>query len=190
MDGDTWSGYVAARTEWLAQRATQPGAFAESPAETSWNLSRSIPLPTLGTIPILVLPLRIHLASGPEFGCSLTEDEVNFHVVPMMNEYWAQAGIEWTLECVRAMEWPADPDGTRSSLADARNGIWNLRRDPSTGKMAGKDVRRELFLGCLLRGFREAVDAYDVHVFDFIGEESQGDTIRITGSQHYFSLAF
>jgi hypothetical protein len=180
---DAWSAYVAARDQWLAQRRLQPGAFA-SPAETYYNLSCCVPLP-LDAIPILVLPLRVHLARGPEFGCTLTEDDLNFQIVPLMNEYWAQARIEWTLESVESASWPEDmelvdaegTEGVRRSLGEVRSGIWNLKRDPETGKMAGKGLRRDLFLGCLLKGFRERADMYDVHVFDFIGEESQGEWV-------------
>lgn len=95
-------------------------------------------------------------------------------IVPEVNRYWEQAAIEWNLVEVIPLEWPDDPDGTRNSLLEARRDIQKLTRDHDTGMMTNKDLRRKIFLEKLIPTVVNDRSTYDVYMFDFIGEESQG----------------
>ena len=127
----------------------------------------------------MVLPLRIHIAQGPEFGCTLTKIECHTHLVPSMNEFWSQASIQWNLVDVCEKSWSNDEDGSRSTLECICERIWSLQRDNDTGKMANKEGRREVFLDGLLSGYENDKNTFDLYVFDFIGQESQGTLFGI-----------
>lgn len=174
----TWETYCDAVKCWNEASQTIPGAFSYSVSERMWALSRSCPLPDASTIPIITLPLRLHLVQGPELGCSLTWEQCFLELVPMMNNYWRQAGIEWDLIEVLSKDWPNDADGGRSLLEQARHDINKLARDPETGMMAGKDRRRAIFLDKLIPEALQQRSTYDVYMFDFIGNGSQGKHTR------------
>jgi len=72
-------------------------------------------------MPILTLPLRIHLIRSDELGCS---PDLNVSSIPLivdeMNTYWKQAGIRFRLMCERTTQTPDDrPFDTPTDTADA-----------------------------------------------------------------------
>jgi hypothetical protein len=172
-----WDEYLAAVDAWLRSKITTPGAFALTSVDKMWEMQKCIPLPSISSAPILRLPLRFHLAQGPEFGCSVTSEQLCNELIPQMNKYWAQAAIQWDLVEVLPKVWPDDPDGSRTSLQAARQDMQQLVRDPETGKMTNKGIRRKLFLEQLIPEATSHTDTYDVYLFDFIGEGSQGKAI-------------
>lgn len=95
-------------------------------------------------------------------------------MIEMMNEYWKQAKIEWYLEEILYMNIKSDTKMDENSLLEVRNQIWSLHRDPNTGKMKNKEIRRQLFLDKLMEGYQSDLNTFDVYVFEFIGKESQG----------------
>jgi hypothetical protein len=170
----SWTEYCEAVDSWKAARQSMPGEFSCSVPERMWRLNNTCPLPDLTVVPTLTLPLRIHLAKGPELGCTLTWEECFTELVPLMNSYWKQAGIEWDLVEVLPEEWTDDADGGRASIEQARRDIYSLSRDPATGMMAGKGFRRSLFLDRLIPEALQECNTYDIYMFDFVGNESQG----------------
>jgi hypothetical protein len=169
-----WEQYVTAVDSWRRTINSVPGAFASTNADSMWELQKNIPFPSSSAVPTLRLPLCFHLARGPEFGCSLTEDQLRNELIPEMNRYWAQAAIQWDLVDVIPAEWANDADGSRRSLEIARQDMQQLVRDPETGKMTNKGIRRKLFLEQLIPEASTRTNTYDVYLFDFIGEGSQG----------------
>lgn len=170
----TWHEYSENVGAWKTARKAIPGEFSCGLDERMWMLAKECPLPELSVMPVLILPLRIHLVRGLELGCSLTLEECFNQLVPSMNQYWKQAGIEWNLIEVVNKEWPDDINGSRVLLNQARCGIHGLCRDPNTGMMAEKGFRRKLFLEHLIPEALQDRATYDVYIFDFIGNESQG----------------
>jgi hypothetical protein len=59
-----------------------PGEFSCSLPERMWRLNNTCPLPDLTVVPTLTLPLRIHLAKGPELGCTLLGKSVLQNLCP------------------------------------------------------------------------------------------------------------
>ena len=173
MQYNNHSEYQQLRQIWLGERRSQPGTFSCSEEETMWLLCRSIPLPHPSELPILRLPLVIHLAVGEEFGCTITQTECVEILVPQMNMFWCQASIQWDLIEVKLLQWDNDAD-SRSNLYTARENIGKLTRDRSTGMMTNKDLRKRTFLENLIPKSKYDTSTFDVYIFDFIGHESQG----------------
>lgn len=161
---------------WKKSRLEVPGSFSDAAEERFWQLARAVPLPDQRSFTTLALPLRIHLARGSELGCDMSEEDCRVIVIAM-NIYWQQAGIVWELLEVKLAEWQDDHDGSRSSVLTAREAIWSLSRDKNTGAMMNKGFRKNLFLRNLLPNAVNDIDTFDVHLFDFIGHESQGTCI-------------
>lgn len=166
-----WENYVSAVMVWKRSRAAIVGSFAEPARERCWSLCKEICLPDASCFPILILPLRIHLARGDELGCALDPETCRDQLLPIVNSYWEQAGIQWMLNDVVEKHWSDDGSIDMTAL---RTQIWSLNRDPATGMMADKDVRRKIFLENLLPDHHLRMDTYDVYFFDLVGQQSQG----------------
>ena len=170
-----WQSYSSMVKTWLDKRICRPGVFAEPLSEQMWQQSCNIPIPNTELLPLLILPLRIHLSQGCEFGCNLSDDECRNILLPLLNNFWIQAGIQWELVEIAAKKWPNDSDGSRDKLLQLRDKIWSLHRDNETGMMADKNVRKDIFLDNLLSDYVDYTKSYDVYMFDFIGDGSQGE---------------
>lgn len=59
-----WKLYSEAAESWLIVQNNRVGFFAETINEKYYLLSCEIPLPHLDDIPMILLPLRFHLAMG------------------------------------------------------------------------------------------------------------------------------
>jgi hypothetical protein len=164
---------------WLASRNRMPGAFAETVEEKFWSLSKEISLPSVDDIEILILPLRIHLVQGEEFGCSLTKKECQEQLCSSLNEYWWPAGIVWDIVDVPMKEIVDTSESSTYGMSKSilREHVWNLKRSKETQQMANKEFRRTIFLGNLIPEHQHSLNTYDIYMFDFIGHESQGSTL-------------
>ena len=180
QDKPSTEEYSKQLREWYKKKNNFPGAFRMDIAEAMWAQCKGVQIPLVSELPVLTLPLRIHLAQGPELGCSITMEECFTELVPIMNEFWTQAGIVWDLIEVAPVQWPNDVDGSRKTIECARKQITLLVRDHSTGKMTNKDLRRSIFIDTLIPNAALSKETYDVYMFDVIGEESQGDTLLIS----------
>lgn len=172
-DSHEWQAYLEEVAQWNTSRLDVPGSFSVCIEEKFWQQTSTVPLPDQRLFTTLTLPLRIHLARGSELGCDISERDCRV-IVDAMNVYWLQAGIVWELLEVTSTEWSDDRDGTRSSIVAARDDIWGLKRDKNTGAMMNKGFRRDLYLQKLLPDAEKETDTFDVYVFDFIGQQSQG----------------
>lgn len=170
-----WLNYERYIQEWTIKSSeTNPGHFSENKAYIFWQISNQIPLPDVK--PTLTLPLRFHLCRDSEqqtekiFGCKLSVDDC-ITMVPIINYFWTMAGIQFSLIGVYEECWE---DLTPGTLANIHEQICSLSRNPQTGQMQNKDLRRKLFLEKLIPHHHTLSDAFDVYMFDFIGQESQG----------------
>lgn len=172
----TWSAYLELVEKWSIKRSHRPGTFSHSLPEKYWQLSQDVPLPRAMDLPTITLPLRLHLSRGEELGCNLSVEQAQC-LVPVINTFWTQAGIQWELIDITCMTWPTtvvSADGEPNLLEFIKKRIWMLQRDPTTGKMAGKDIRRSVFLDTLIREHTTNKYTFDIHIFDYIGQKSQG----------------
>ena len=61
---NNWDVYSENVNDWFLNRSNQVGSFADDQNEKYYLLSCDIPLPNLQDIPLILLPLRFHLARG------------------------------------------------------------------------------------------------------------------------------
>lgn len=148
---------------------SQPGAFAKDSSYNFWKISSEITFP-YASPPTIKLPLRIHLAGGSILGCSITQNDCFDQIIHVVNKLWSQAGIEWELVEVMPLKWDIDD----VQLERLKSEIWSLHRDPTTGMMTGKEKRRNIFLNNLIKEHTQFNRSFDIFMFDFIGQESQG----------------
>jgi len=136
--------------------SSDPGYFAKSLPERHYELCRKFPLPTIrADLPLIVLPLRVHLVKSPILGCSdsLTANSIQTIVRTMNETYWepqanirfgVDVGMDFDLveECVCPLDTAVQED-LRFFLDH------KLRRGPN-GKMMHKAERKSRLLGVLL----------------------------------------
>ena len=131
-------------------------------------------------MPLIVLPLRIHLLRSKELGCSsdLNNDAMQC-IVLEMNKYWKQAGIQFHLSPTDNGVVDHDMDQILSDdvCKEGKHFIMNgLTRGPD-GRMQNREKRKDFYHNVLLQplGFREAkFTSYDVYFLDMTGNGSQG----------------
>lgn len=172
MERGDWTEFENAVSSWRREQSCVVGNFATSPTEMFYKISCSVTMPPICMAPILRLPLRIHIARGDLLGSSLTATECHDIILPRINELWAQAGICFAIVDVVDHRWADNVNSI--PLVTLKDRIWGLCRDPATGKMAGKAERREIFLDHLIGNGHETPNTYDIWVFDFVGQQSQG----------------
>jgi len=161
---------------------SDPGYFAKDPAQKHYELCRAVPL-RKGAMPLLVLPLRIHLIQSEWLGCSssLNEDSIK-PMVDKLNRFWAQARIRFDLVLIETRECPLSRKAQEELKAFLKH---KLRRGPD-GRMMHKAERREKFVDVLLHSFDYSNTThnnsnsnslcchYDIWFMDMVGHQSQG----------------
>jgi hypothetical protein len=170
----SWAAFESAVGGSLEENRRAAGSFALSRDEALWAASRGHPQPAPGCAapPLLVVPLRFHIARGPGVGTDLTAAQCAEGILPRVNELWYQAGIQFELVEIVDHTWA---EAIRdASVESIREQIWGLCRDPATGRMMGKEIRKNIFMNYLIGPENLNSSTYDVWFFDFIGKQSQG----------------
>lgn len=158
-----------------AKIVSDPGYFAKDPAQKHYELCLACPL-IRQSMPLLVLPLRIHLIQSPWLGCSESlNPETMKSICHDLNRYWAQAGIFFDLVSVENHECQL-PHKTQENLKDFIQ--HKLKRGPD-GRMMHKAERKQMFVDVLLNSFAQNTTAsygchYDIWFMDMVGHQSQG----------------
>ena len=165
---ECWEEYDQFVEEELSKKSEEVGGFASSPDETFWNIVCKGPMPVVSKAPLLILPLHIHLARGERIGCDLSEEQCIEKIGKQVNQFWCLARIEFNIVNVTEHEWQLE------ELDTIVDDIWNLKRDPKSGKMSGKGKRKSIFLDKLINKDYISPKTFDVWLFDFIGWGSQG----------------
>ena len=154
---------------------SNPGYFAKDSAQKHYELCLACPLQNY-LMPLLVLPLQIHLIQSPWLGCSESlNPETMKSICQDLNRYWAQACIFFDLVSVERYECQLP----RKIQEDLKDFIQNkLRRGPD-GRMMHKAERRQIFVDLLLNSFAESKTTsygchYDIWFMDMVGHQSQG----------------
>jgi hypothetical protein len=95
-----WTKYQSAALEHRESCCTRPEYFSLPPEERFYQQCLACPLDesTRSQMPLLLLPIRIHLLRCKELGRSsdLNKESIQ-HIVGEMNRYWEQAGIQFEL---------------------------------------------------------------------------------------------
>mmetsp|Transcript_28788 Transcript_28788/g.59079 ORF Transcript_28788/g.59079 Transcript_28788/m.59079 type:complete len:342 (+) Transcript_28788:24-1049(+) len=123
-DTHPWRTYqTSIQQHCRSQSSSLPGLFSVPLEEKYHRQCQACPLTDQirRHMPILTLPLRIHLIRSDELGCS---PDLNVSSIPLivdeMNTYWKQAGIRFRLMCERTTQTPDDrPFDTPTDTADA-----------------------------------------------------------------------
>lgn len=123
-----------------------------------------------------VLPVKFHLMqdvpmefNGQQMNVWVTEGDIRGQVIKEVNRIWQQADIKWEIEDVVA-ELSADiPD-----KAEQLQFVTNTKRD-ERGK---SDKSRLPVLYSLIDKSQHSDTAYNVYIFPFIGQGSQGHASR------------
>lgn len=171
-DWKDYDRFVASHIDRSVRQSNVEGSVV-SEEELCWSAVLQRDMPRIEDAPPIVLPLHIHLSRGSHLGCELSIEECREEIVPRLNEIWRSvANISFDLVTVSEHEWPEEVSGT--SQGELRRQIWNLSRDRASGKMNGKDVRRDIFINKLIGQANINPTTYDVWIFDFIGMKSQG----------------
>lgn len=172
-DGGAWKQYCSELNRRM-QRLSElcPGGFALSAEEKAYRACRGCPVPR-EHLPMVKLPLRFVLVRDQLIGCTISSADTAV-LVCELNQYWKQAGITFipTSEPVEVFF----PDGTAhgKAVCDLKDSIWSLCRGED-GKMTGKGLRKEVFLGHLMKDPPfDAHSAFNIWIFDFLGHGSQG----------------
>lgn len=153
------------------------GGFSVSRDEQIYTACKDLIYPAKAP-PLFILPLRIHIARGPLIGTTITAEECSNTLLPRLNELWRQAGIIFDLVEVMEHSWPRKDNLIDVSAVHGK--ILSLCRDPSSGKMTGKKLRRDIFLGQLIGDDHLSPCTFDIWFFDMIGMDSQGCCIDRT----------
>jgi len=176
---EAWEEYCRNVQKYQKGRKTlsKVGLFSKSIEQRFYDQCCQCPIPPLALqqIPILKLPLRIHLArtdTSDDIGCShaLKEHSVRT-IVDQMNEYWVQAGIFFHLAQIQEYQPIRTSTSTTKPLSlNERRFIQSYLTE--TFKR-GDRQHRNLFLSTLLPHTLHN-DAYDIYFFDNIGNTLQG----------------
>jgi hypothetical protein len=169
---EEWISYDSFITAQLAENDSKVGGFAIPLEEFYWNILSKAAMPRIEDARLLTLPLHIHLIRGKELGSDITFEECYNILGPQLNSFWALANISFDIVNVTEHDWPEEIKG--KTQTDIKSQIWDLARDPATGRMAGKDTRREIFLTQLIGSSNLSPASYDIWLFDLIGQASQG----------------
>eukprot|EP01082_Thalassiosira_pseudonana_P016106 g13848.t1 g13848 contig9:593107-594069(-) len=164
--------------------ATSPDWFSLSPEEQFHRQCIACPLTNevRCQMPLITLPLRVHLIRSEELGCSTDLNcESMKQIVREMNTYWLQAGIQFQLSNVGnesdgILENNLDNLIPQNVRRETRQFIINgLTRGPD-GRMQNREKRQRVYTNTLLRplNFHNDTQTYDVYFFDMIGSGSQG----------------
>jgi hypothetical protein len=102
----------------------------------------------------------------------LSEADCRDKLLPVINDLWVQAGIGF--EIIEVVEHNWDDIIDPNELNKIKSVIWSLERDPDTGMMTGKNIRKQTFVDSLMTPDGLHPESYDIWVFDFVGKESQG----------------
>ena len=186
-----------------AKMSSDPGYFAKNAAQRHYELCQACPLPpdTSSVLPLLVLPLRIHLIRSPVLGCS---DSLNTEtILPIVEQintlFWEpRARIRFDLVCRAAEERECElPTKVQEELNFFLR--HKLRRG-TDGRMMHKSERRTKFVHVLLSSFdykqkqnnptsnnnnnnnnsnnndntNNKLPSYDIWFMDMTGHQSQG----------------
>lgn len=166
-----WSIYQNTVNSNLIVNASKVGDFSLSRDERFWAACREVLVPTERP-PLITLPLTVHVARGDGIGANISADECICVLLPLVNQLWSPAGIQFELNGVLCHDWSDNSPPLDIELILSQ--IKSLCRDHSTGRMTGKDLRRSIFMDQLIGRHRLRPDSYDVWFFDMIGMESQG----------------
>jgi hypothetical protein len=175
-----WREYQSAVIQHRELCCTRPDYFSLSQEERFYQECLACPLKELtrSEMPLLVLPLRIHLLRSKELGCSsdLNKDSIQC-IVREMNQYWKQAGIQFHLSATDGvLEHDMDQKLSDDVCKEAKHFIFNgLTRGPD-GRMQNREKRKEFYHNILLHplNFRDDFSTYDVYFLLMTGNGSQG----------------
>lgn len=190
-----WQTYQAAiKQHHQLISCNTPGFFSLPPEEKFHRQCQRCPLTTeiCSQMPLITLPLRIHLIRSEELGCShdLNADSVKL-IVDKMNTYWKQSAIQFQLshdnnDTTKNCNSSSNNDGVMERHIDeivpqetrqkARHFIKHGLTRGRDGKMQNKDQRRLVFLDVILNtlNYRSNLQSYDLYFMDIIGMGSQG----------------
>lgn len=121
---------------------------------------------------ILILPLRFNLARGRSVGVptDIGPDWCQ-RAITAVNNYWMQAaGIVFELKGCEDVDYESS-EHLASQVEARRADIWSMTREGD--RQQQKQLRRQIFLNDLIPHHASTVDAYDLHLFDFIGQTFQ-----------------
>ena len=161
-----------------------PESFSLPPEEKYYKQCLACPLTELSRsqMPLIILPLRIHLIRSKELGCSLDLNQESMkQIVAEMNKYWKQCGIQFQVSSDDnttdgILNHDLDQLIPESIRKESRHFIVHgLTRGPD-GRMRNRSKRKDLYLNTLLHplNFRQNRFTYDVYFFDMTGNGSQG----------------
>lgn len=186
-----WNAHISRTNAFREQRLKEdPGLFAKNMEQLYHEQCISCPLPTspeedlqredeaLSLMPILILPLRVHIIRSDTLGCSDALNHKSMRaIVETMNTYWRpQAGIEFKLILVR--EPRLSECTTKINEEEIKTFITEKLQRGRNGKMMHKPERRKYFLDILLHSLDYLKsynsDAYDIWFLDMVGVGSQG----------------
>eukprot|EP00956_Cyclotella_meneghiniana_P004357 scaffold5318_cov73-Cyclotella_meneghiniana.AAC.3 len=182
-----WTAYKSSVDAHRQSALSKPESFSLSPEEKYYQQCIACPLTEeiRSEMPMIELPLRVHLLRSNELGCS---QDLNSEVVGLMvdevNKIWRQACIQFYLTSIGnvdnvstgVIEHNLDELIPENVRKESRDFIWNgLTRGPD-GRMQNRDQRRNLYLNTLLAPMKFTTDllTYDVYFFDMTGNGSQG----------------
>lgn len=169
----TWESFERSLREFINCEAQQAGSFSLKDGEIYWKASTTLVVPPVEVAPYVLLPLRFHISRGESLGaCYLSETDCRDILLPVINDLWLQAGLGFEIIDILEHNWDETIDPIQ--LKSIRSTIWGLDRDPSSGKMSGKSIRRQAFVDSLIGLDRLHPETYDIWLFDIIGNQSQG----------------
>mmetsp|Transcript_1352 Transcript_1352/g.2304 ORF Transcript_1352/g.2304 Transcript_1352/m.2304 type:complete len:304 (-) Transcript_1352:191-1102(-) len=181
QDDDYWTKYQSDVLQHRESCCVRPDYFSLPQEERFYRQCLACPLDDLvrSQMPLLVLPLRIHLLRSKELGCSSDLNKESMQcIVREMNQYWKQAGIHFHLSATDGVvEHNMDQILADDVRKEGKHFIMNgLTRGPD-GRMQNREKRKEFYHNVLLHplGFRDAkATSYDVYFLDMTGNGSQG----------------
>jgi len=183
-----WIGYKESVNRFIhAKMSSDPGYFANNSDQRHYDLCQACPLDNWRCrMPMLIVPLRIHLVRSPLLGCSpeTLHKETVKKIVQHTNTLWEQANIHFDLICVEENECVL-PFRIQEDLKFL---IEHKLRRGLHGKMMHKAERRRQFVDVLLASFQnnknDTLDdegynydhrcCYDIWFIDMVGHQSQG----------------
>lgn len=183
-DENHWITYQTSVYRHRQSTLCNPEAFSLSAEEKYYRQCLACPLNQLARsqMPLLVLPLRIHLLRSKELGCSsdLNRETIK-KIVDDMNSYWEQARIQFVLSDVEnssggVIDHDLDQILPKDVRRESRHFIeTGLTRGPD-GRMQNRSKRKDLYHNVLLApfNFKRNNSTYDVYFFDMTGNGSQG----------------
>ena len=179
-----WEAYLYSINQHRQSALCNPESFSLPPEEKYYQQCLVCPLTesVRSQMPLIVLPLRIHLIRSKELGCSpdLNEESTK-QIVTEMNKYWEQCRIEFQLLTdSNTSDGVLNHDMDELISEDIRKEsrhfiVHGLTRGPD-GRMQNRSKRKDLYLNTLLHplNFRQNRSTFDVYFFDMTGNGSQG----------------